>query len=91
MADLRIARHELVSTRPHRWRVHLHGRPAPVDVELPQEERGKLDLSDEEVHALLPTALQRRHAEDPEGLLEPEEQDVAMEAPVRVYQTHFQA
>jgi hypothetical protein len=49
MADLRIAHHERLSTHPHRWRVHLHGR------------------------AHLP----------------PEEQDVAMEAPVRLYQTHF--
>jgi hypothetical protein len=90
MPDLPIAHHERVAGRGHRWRVHLHGRSRPVEVELPDEERDRLDLSDEEVHALLPTALQRRHAEDPEGLLPPEEQDVAMEAPVRVYQTHFQ-
>jgi hypothetical protein len=91
MADLRIAHHERISSRPHRWRVHLHGRSTPVEVELPEEERAKLDLSDEDVHTLLPTALQRRHAEAPEDLLPPEDQDVAMEAPVRVYQTHFMA
>jgi hypothetical protein len=89
MPELRIAHHERVPGHRHRWRVHLHGRTHPIEVELPEEDRASLDLTDDDIHSLMPTALERRHAEDPEGLLPPDEQDVAMEAPVRLYQTHF--
>jgi hypothetical protein len=76
-----IVRHERVGTSPHRWHVHLRDRDAPVHVELPDEERARLDLSDEEIHELLPMAFQRAWTayEDQES----------WDAPVRVYQTHF--
>jgi hypothetical protein len=55
-------------------------------VDLPEEERSRLDMSDDEIHDLLPTALQRRadqaHVDDPE-------RDVVGDAPVRVFQSHF--
>jgi hypothetical protein len=90
MGHLRISRHERVAGHPHRWHVHLHGRPDPVVVELPEADRERLDLTDEEIHDLLPTALERRLASNRDDEL-PEEprQDVAFDAPVRVYQTHF--
>ena len=87
MSPLRISHHELVPGHRHRWRVHLHGRERPVLVELPPGERRQLDLTDEEVDALLPTALQRQVDADPGAL--PEE--AAWDAPVRVLQTHFMA
>jgi hypothetical protein len=87
---LRISHHERVSGHPHRWHVHLHDREKPVPVELPEEERVKLDLSDEEIHELLPTALQRRMLENRDDELRAEgEQAASWDAPVRVYQTHF--
>lgn len=90
MAKLRISHHERVEGRPHRWNVFLHGRPDPVPVELPEEERRSLDMSDEEVHELLPTALQRHADENRDDVLPGEEyQDVTWDAPVRVMQTHF--
>ena len=59
-------------------------------VELPAEERDALDMSDEEVHALLPTALRRRLSDNRDDRLGDEtDDDVAWDAPVRVYQTHF--
>jgi hypothetical protein len=82
MAKLPFSHHERVEGHPHRWHVFLHGRSEPVEVELPPEERERLDLTDEEVHALLPTALER-HAD--------EHADVTWDAPVRVMQTHFMA
>lgn len=89
MAKLSISHHERVEGHPHRWHVHLHGHDRPVPVELPANERDKLDLSDEEIHALLPTAVQRyaeRTPEDPAGR---EFHDASWDAPVRVLQTHF--
>ena len=91
MGKLRISHHERVAGHPHRWHVHLHGRHEPVIVELPEQERTSLDLSDEEIHDLLPTALQRRVEEssrDDELRSDPG-QDVSWDSPVRVYQTHF--
>ena len=78
---------------PHRWHVHLHGHDKPMVVELPPDERESLELTDEEVHNLLPTALQRRVGETNRDDVLPadEEQDVTWDAPVRVYQTHFMA
>jgi hypothetical protein len=87
---LRISHHERVPGHPHRWHVHLHGRDRPVAVELPEEERVKLDMSDEDIHELLPTALQRRMLENRDDELRAEgEQEASWDAPVRVYQTHF--
>jgi hypothetical protein len=91
MAKLPISHHERVGDHPHRWHVHLHGRSEPVVVELPEDDRTSLDMSDEEIHNLLPTALQRRLEETNRDDVLPSEgeQDVAWDAPVRVYQTHF--
>lgn len=86
---LGVSRHERVAGDPNRWLVHIDGRSQPVVVELPDEERRQLELSDEEIHALLPTALERhlnanRHAVPDETL-----RDVAWDTPVRILQTHF--
>jgi hypothetical protein len=90
MAKLNISHHERVEGHPHRWHVHLEGRSQPVVVELPEEERQSLDMSDEEIHNLLPTALQRREETNRDDELQDEEQrDTTWDAPVRVYQTHF--
>jgi hypothetical protein len=87
MAKLHITHHQRIEGERHRWHVHLKDRDDPTVVELPEEERQRLDMSDEEIHALLPTALQRRAEEDRDD----ESQDVTWDAPVRVYQTHFMA
>jgi len=90
MAKLRISHHERVEGHPHRWHVFLHDRPDPVPVELPEDERRGLDMSDEEVHQLLPSALQRHSDENRDEELPGEEyQDVTWDTPVRVMQTHF--
>ena len=61
-------------------------------VELPPEERESLDMSDEDIHNLLPTALQRREEDNRDDTLpSDDDQDVTWDAPVRVYQTHFMA
>jgi hypothetical protein len=89
MPKLSISHHERVEGHPHRWHVHLHGHDRPVPVELPANEREKLDLSDEEIHALLPTAVQRyaeRTPDDPPG---ERFRDATWDSPVRVLQTHF--
>jgi hypothetical protein len=66
MPGLRILRHHRAPSSPddgtHRWRVELADEHA-LDVELSPEERASLDLSDDELHDLLPTALSRRHGE----------------------------
>jgi hypothetical protein len=91
MAKLHISHHERVDGHPHRWRVHLHGRSQPIVCELPPEERAKLEISDEEIHDLLPTALQRRYENREDTLREPGDPDVGADSPVRLYQTHFMA
>jgi cation transport regulator ChaB len=92
MAKLPISHHERVPGHPHRWHVHLHGRSEPVTVELPEDQRRNLDLTDEDIHNLLPTALQRHADEKREGEPRGEEyHDVAWDAPVRLMQTHFMA
>ena len=90
MAKLHIIHHERVEGHPHRWHVFVHGHDKPVHDELPEEERTGLDMSDDEIHNLLPTALQR-HADQyrDDTLPEEEHQDVTFDAPVRVMQTHF--
>jgi hypothetical protein len=92
MAKLNISHHERVEGHPHRWHVFLHGRDQPVPVELDPDERRNLDMSDEEIHNLLPSALQR-HAEDNRDDVLPGEEyhDVTWDSPVRVMQTHFMA
>jgi hypothetical protein len=85
MAKLQIHHHERVEGHPHRWHVFLHGRSEPVPVELHADDREDLNLSDEEIHSLLPTALQQ-HA-DEYGYEEYEQ--ATWDAPVRVMQTHF--
>ena len=69
MAKLPISHHERVPGHPHRWHVHLHGRSQPVPVELPMNERRNLDLTDEDIHDLLPSALQRHADEHPDDVL----------------------
>jgi hypothetical protein len=90
MAKLSISHHERVEGHPHRWHVFLHGRRDPIPVELPPDERQSLDMSDEEIHNLLPSALQK-HAEETtrDDVPGHEYQDVTWDAPVRVMQTHF--
>jgi hypothetical protein len=88
--DLNITHHERVPGHRFRWHVHLRDREQPMVVELPEEERAGLDLSDEEIHALLPTAVRRlAHSTRDDELPGEGEPDVPAEAPVRVYQTHF--
>jgi hypothetical protein len=90
MSKLSISHHERVEGHPHRWHVHLHGRSDPIPVELPPEERTGLEMSDEDIHFYLPTALQRHHDENRDDTLPGEEyQDVTWDSPVRVMQTHF--
>jgi hypothetical protein len=91
MSKLSISHHERVEGHPHRWHVHLHGRSDPICVELPEDERRSLEMSDEEIHAYLPTALQRHNDEnrDEELPAEKEYEDTSWDAPVRVMQTHF--
>jgi hypothetical protein len=62
-----------------------------VLVELPEEERAGLDLSDDEIHELLPIAFARRHEHLPDHGAEADEPeaDGTWDAPVRVYQMHF--
>jgi hypothetical protein len=88
MAKLHVTHHQRIEGEAHRWHVHLEGREHPIVVELPEADRRRLDMSDEEIHDLLPTALQRR-AEDERD--DEAAQDVTWDAPVRVYQTHFMA
>ena len=92
MAKLHISHHERVEGHPHRWHVFFHGRDQPVPVELDPDERRSLDMSDDEIHNLLPSALQR-HAEDNRDDVLPGEEyhDVTWDSPVRVMQTHFMA
>jgi hypothetical protein len=80
MAILDISHHERVEGHPHRWHVHLRDRDEPLLVELPPQEREKLELTDDEIHQLLPTALER-HAADVGH--------TNFDAPVRVLQQHF--
>jgi hypothetical protein len=93
MSNLPISHHERVEHHRHyRWHVHLHGRSEPIPVELPEEERQSLEMTDEEIHAYLPTALQRHLEENRDDQLPGEEyHDASWDTPVRVLQTHFMA
>ena len=89
---LHISHHERVEGHPHRWHVFVHGRDEPIPVELDPEQRRAMALSDAEIHDLLPTALQRHHTENRDDVLAGEEyRDASWDAPVRVFQTHFNA
>jgi hypothetical protein len=91
-AMLRISHHERVEGHPHRWHVFLHGRDQPIPVELDPEDRRGLELTDEEIHDRLPTALERHHTENRDDLLMvPGEQydEASWDAPVRLLQNHF--
>jgi hypothetical protein len=91
---LHISHHERVEGHPHRWHVFLHGRDQPIAVELDPEERRGLELTDEEIHARLPTALERHHTEKRDDMLHdmlPLEQyrDASFDRPVRLLGNHF--
>jgi hypothetical protein len=88
---LHISHHERVEGHPHRWHVFLHGRDNPIPVELDPDERAGLELTDDEIHELLPTALERHHTENRDDVLPGEEayHDSNWDAPVRVLQMHF--
>ena len=88
---LNISHHERVPGHPHRWHVHLHGRSQPIAVELPEEERRSLELSEDEIHALLPSALEQHAVENPDMVAGKEYHDVNWDTPVRLLQTHFMA
>ena len=54
---MHITHHERVEGHPHRWHVFLHGHDEPVHVELTPEERGHVNLTDEEIHDVIPDAV----------------------------------
>jgi hypothetical protein len=90
MSSLHIRHHERVEGHPHRWHVFLHGRDEPIPVELDPAEREGLEMSDQDIHDMLPTALERHHTENRDDVLPGEEyQDANADAPVRVLQMHF--
>lgn len=92
MAKPEITHHERVGRHPHRWLVHIRGRSKPVPVELPEEERAALDLDEDRIHALLPTAFLRHHESHPDDPATAEEHgghEVNWDGAVRVYQMHF--
>ena len=61
-------------------------------MELDENARRSLEMSDEDIHNLLPSALQRHADENRDDVLPGEEyQDVTWDSPVRVMQTHFMA
>ncbi len=88
-AMLHISHHERVEGHPHRWHVFLHGRDQPIPVERGPEERRSLELTDEEIHDRLPTALERHHTENRDDLrMVPGEQynEASWDSPVRLLQ-----
>ena len=87
---LHISHHERVEGHPHRWHVFQHGRDEPIPVELDPEERRSLELTDEELHDRLPTAMERHHTENRDDMLPLEEyRDASYDRPVRLLQNHF--
>ena len=91
MAKLEISHHQRVEGHPHRWHVFLHGREDPIPVELSPQEREKLDVDDEELHTLVPEALQRHFDDEEYEDVAPAYayRDAEWDAPVRLMQTHF--
>jgi hypothetical protein len=82
---LSVRRHHLLprsgGDESYWWRVECEGI-GEVRAELPQEERASLDLTDEQLHELLPTALERHAAS--RGA-----HDITAEAPVMLFADHF--
>lgn len=70
----------------HRWRVELLDRE-PLEVELRAEDRATLELTDDELHMLLPPALERATAGRRNGA--GDEHDIPWDEPVRLYGDHF--
>jgi hypothetical protein len=90
MSPLHIRHHERVEGHPHRWHVFVHGREEPIPVELHPDEREGLEMSDDEIHDFLPSALERHYTENRDDVLPGDEyQDVSWDTPVRVLQQHF--
>jgi len=58
---MRVIHHERVEGHSHRWHVFVHGHDAPVHVELSPNDRGQLNMTDEEIHEALPNAV-KAHA-----------------------------
>ena len=56
---MRVIHHERVEGHSHRWHVFVHGHDAPVHVELSPNDRGQLNMTDEEIHEALPNAVVR--------------------------------
>ncbi len=54
---MHITHHKRVEGHPHRWHVFLHGHDEPVHVELTPEQRGHVNLTDEEIHDVIPDAV----------------------------------
>jgi hypothetical protein len=85
MPVLSILRHHRAAGSPadgtHRWWVELRDMRR-LEVQLPPEERTTLELGDDELHDLLPTALERYV--EAEG-----EHDIPWDVPVRLYADHF--
>jgi hypothetical protein len=80
---LPVVRHQRLPDRPdgtRRWRVELLERE-PLEVELQAGERATLELTDDELHMLLPTALERA--------VEGAARDVPWDEPVYLYGDHF--
>ena len=70
----------------------LHDRDEPIPVELSADDRRTLDLTDEELHERLPSALERHYTENRDDLLMvPGERynEASWDAPVRLLQNHF--
>lgn len=80
---LQYVSHHRLASSPHgayRWRVVLTDTDL-LEVELQEQDRGTLELTDEEIHELLPTALSRWYDGEP--------RDVPWDEPVRLYADHF--
>jgi hypothetical protein len=67
----------------HRWQVDVADRE-PLEVTLQADQRAHLELTDEELHQLLPTALERLSEDRARQL-----HDIPWDEPVRLYADHF--
>ena len=83
---MHVTHHERVEGLPHRWHVFLHGHDEPVHVELPPEHRDKLDMTDDEIHQVLPDAVMRHADENRDGELS---SYVSWDQPVRLDHMHL--
>jgi hypothetical protein len=62
--SLHISHHERAEGHPHRWRVFLHGHDDPIHVQLSPHDREQLEMTDEEIHEVLPNAVVSYHTEN---------------------------